>query len=168
MDQSDNLNYWFFNFAVISNLYLFQEVVVLNPRFIFLKVDIIIKKQNDNWNIKYSIIYLRYCTSCCCCHLLSRWIFRCSWFSDITQYLDHDKLSCISQLNKGESRNLQKWPNHFNGTTTFAANLLLLFGALPINFALYLKDLVVVVLWLFILQLFASLFSLVKSFTSSL
>ena len=35
MDQSDNLNYWFFVSVVISDLYLFQEFVSLNPCLIF-------------------------------------------------------------------------------------------------------------------------------------
>ena len=36
LDQSDNLNYCFL-FVVISDLYLFQENVLLNPCFIFSK-----------------------------------------------------------------------------------------------------------------------------------
>ena len=37
LDQSDNLNYYVFGCAVISDLYLFQEIVLLNPCFIFSK-----------------------------------------------------------------------------------------------------------------------------------
>ena len=36
-DQSHNLNYCFFVCVVISDLYLFQEIVLLNPCFIFPK-----------------------------------------------------------------------------------------------------------------------------------
>ena len=87
--------------------------------------------------------------------------------SNITQYLDLDKTSYISQLIKGKSRD-QKLLNYFDRTTTSASNLLPLFGVLSINFVLCSKNLLVVVLLLFILKLFASLFSLTKSFTSSL
>ena len=87
--------------------------------------------------------------------------------SNITQYLDLDKTSYISQLIKGKSRD-KKLLNYFDRTTTSASNLLPLFGVLSINFVLYSKNLLVVVLLLFILKLFASLFSLTKSFTSSL
>ena len=37
LDQSDNLNYCFLGSAVISDLYLFQEIALLNPYFIFSK-----------------------------------------------------------------------------------------------------------------------------------
>ena len=78
--------------------------------------------------------------------------------SDITQYLDCDKSSSISQLIKDKSRALQKLLNYFNGTKTCASNLPPLLGVLPFNFVLNSKDLLVVLL-LFILKLFAPLFS---------
>ena len=37
LDQSDNPNYCFADCVVISDLYLFQEIVLLNPCFIFSK-----------------------------------------------------------------------------------------------------------------------------------
>ena len=37
LDQSDNLNYYFFRCVVISDLYLFQEFVLLNLCFMFSK-----------------------------------------------------------------------------------------------------------------------------------
>ena len=37
LDQSDNLNYCFFVCVIISDLYLFQEIVLLNLCFIFSK-----------------------------------------------------------------------------------------------------------------------------------
>ena len=70
--------------------------------------------------------------------------------SDTTQYFDHDKSSSISQLIKGESRDLQKLLKYFNGTTTSASDILLSFGVLLIIFVLYSKDLLVVVLLLFV------------------
>ena len=35
LDQLNNLNYYFFGCVVIADLYLFQEIVLLNPCFIF-------------------------------------------------------------------------------------------------------------------------------------
>ena len=76
---------------------------------------------------------------------------------------DHDKSSSIS------NREISK--NYLNilmePQPTSASNILLLFGVLPINFELYSKDLLVIVLLLFIL-LQAALFSFASSFTSSL
>ena len=37
LDQSDNLNYCVFGYVVISDIHLFQELVLLNPCFIFSK-----------------------------------------------------------------------------------------------------------------------------------
>ena len=37
LDQSDNLNYCFFVCVVISDLYLFQEIIFLNRFFMFSK-----------------------------------------------------------------------------------------------------------------------------------
>ena len=53
--------------------------------------------------------------------------------SHITQYLNHDKSSFMSQLNKDNSRGLQKLLTYFNETTTSASNLLLLFGVLTLK-----------------------------------
>ena len=38
LDESDNPNYCFFGCLVISDLYLFQEIVLLNPSFLFHKI----------------------------------------------------------------------------------------------------------------------------------
>ena len=37
LDQPDNLNYYFYDCVVIADLYLFQEIVLLNSCFIFSK-----------------------------------------------------------------------------------------------------------------------------------
>ena len=87
--------------------------------------------------------------------------------SDIVHSFANDKSSPTSQLMKGWWSDLQKLLKYFNGTTTFASNILLLFGVLPINFVFYSKDLLVVVLLLFIL-LQAALFSFASSFISAL
>ena len=87
--------------------------------------------------------------------------------SDMIQYVDYGKSSSISQLIKARSRDLQKLVKYLNGIATSATNILLSFGVLPIIFVLYSKDLLVVVLLLFILKLFASSFSSAESFISN-
>ena len=57
--------------------------------------------------------------------------------SDIIHSFDNGKSSSISQLINGKSRDFQKLLKYFNGATTFASNMLLLFGVLLINFVLY-------------------------------
>ena len=52
--------------------------------------------------------------------------------SDIINSFEHDKSNSISQLINEKSRDLQKLFQYFNGTTTSASNILLLFGVLPI------------------------------------
>ena len=70
---------------------------------------------------------------------------------DITQYFDNLKSSSISQSIHSKSTKLKKLIKYFNGTTVFVSNVLALSGGLPINFALYSKKMLVVVLLLFIL-----------------
>ena len=66
-------------------------------------------------------------------------------------------------VNQWQMKTYLKLLKYFNGTTTSASNILLLFGVLPINFVFYLKDLLVIFLFLFILLL-AALFSFASSF----
>ena len=70
--------------------------------------------------------------------------------SDITQFFVHLKSSSISHLINGKSRDFQKLLKYFNGIATSASNILLSFDVLPIVFIFYSKDLLVVVLLLFI------------------
>ena len=70
--------------------------------------------------------------------------------SDIIHSFDHNKSIFISKLINGKSRNLQKLLKYLNGTTTSAFNALLSFGMLPSDFFLYSKDLLVIVLSLFV------------------
>ena len=70
--------------------------------------------------------------------------------SDITQFFVHLKSGSISQLINGKSRDFQKLLKYSNETATSASNILLSFDVLPIVFVLYSKDLLVVVLLLFI------------------
>ena len=64
---------------------------------------------------------------------------------------DHDKSSSVLQLISGLSIDLQKLLKYFNGTTTSASSILLSPNVLPINFAFYSKDLLLIVLLSFIL-----------------
>ena len=45
----------FYDCVVISDLYLFQEIVLLNLFYIFLKFDLIIYRQSNNWYIKFRL-----------------------------------------------------------------------------------------------------------------
>ena len=69
--------------------------------------------------------------------------------SDIIRYLEHDKLSSISQLIKGKSKDIQKLLKFFNGTTTSASNILLSFSVPSIIFILYSKDLLFIVVFFY-------------------
>ena len=69
--------------------------------------------------------------------------------SDIIYFFVHLKSSSISQLIKCKSRNLQKLLKYFNRATTSVSNLLAITSVSPVIFALYSKDLLVVVLLLF-------------------
>ena len=125
-DQSDNLNYCFL-FVLLFQIYICSKKM--------LKICIIIYKQSNNWNLKFSIIYLKCWSSCLyCCHWISSGVI------DITHSFDHDKSSSISLIIHGKSRNLQKLLKYLNGT-------ILSFSGLPINFTLYSKDLFVIVLF---------------------
>ena len=87
--------------------------------------------------------------------------------SIVIQAFKHDKSNSVSQLIKSKLRDLQKLLKYFNETATSAFNLLVLTGVFPVIFVLYLKDLLVVVLFLFIILSSLSVSS-VESFTSSL
>ena len=71
--------------------------------------------------------------------------------SDTRQYLDHDKSSSVLQVIKGKLKDLQKLLKYFNGTTTSVFNVLLSPAVLATISVLYSKDLLVGILWLFIL-----------------
>ena len=84
------------------------------------------------------------------------------YISDIILSFNHDKSSSIFDLINGKLRNLQKVHKHFNGTSSFAFNVLLSFGVLPINFVLYSKDILVicycsVVIYSIIISIFISI-----------
>ena len=77
--------------------------------------------------------------------------FRSFDISDNMQSSKHDKSSSILQLLKNKSKDLQKLITYFNRTINSATNVFQLAGVLRDTFALCLKDLLVVVLLLFIL-----------------
>ena len=106
MDQSDNLNYYFFVCVVISDLYLLQEIVVLIPCFTFCKNLILSLIDNDNWNIKFSIICLNGAPVICFAAMsgiggLGSGLPGTAGVinsSDIIHSFEHEKSSSISQL----------------------------------------------------------------------
>ena len=140
----------FFGCVVISELYLFQEIT-----------------QSNNWNIKFSIIYLKCSSSCLCCihliispHFSNYWYFQyyILWPWQIKFYFT------------GNQWQIQKSPKllkYLNWLTTSVSNVSLSSGVLPIIFVLNSKDLLVTVLLLFVL-LPSPLFSIAESFISSL
>ena len=85
-----------------------------------------IYRQSNNWNVKFSIIYLKCCSSClCCCHWIISAHFRSyEYIQDIIHPFAHDKSSSISQIINGKSRNLQKLLKYFIGKTTSVFNIL--------------------------------------------
>ena len=124
--------------AVISDLYFF-----LSSDFL-----------KNHWEIKISTIYLKSCTvNVSAIARLGELTITGAvlYFSDFTQFFNHDKSSSISLLIKGKSKDLQKLLKYSNETTTSAFNVLLLICVFPIIFVLYSKDLLVIILLLFIL-----------------
>ena len=126
----------FFDWVAFSDLYLFQEIVLLNPYLIISKMLIFsltgkVTTGTETlalftWNVA---LFAEVATS-----YLTGSVFGTALdvldVSDITQYLDHDKSSSISQLINGKSRDLQKLLKYFNGTTTSVSNVLLSFAVL--------------------------------------
>ena len=160
LDKSNNLNCSFL--VVISDLYSFQQIVLLNLCFVFSKNSIssFIEEVTTGtqsltliiWNVApaVNIAALGWIGGLASG---SSTILGVIDISDTKHYFDHEKLSSISQLIK-----------YCDGLTTFVFNILLLFAVLPINFVLYSKNLLLIVLLLFIL-LFSVLFSFASSFT---
>ena len=109
---------------------------------------------DDYWEIKISTIYLKSCiVNVSAIARLDELAITGAvlYFSDFTQFFNHDKSSSISLLIKGKSKDLQKLLKYSNETTTSAFNVLLLICVFPIIFVLYSKDLLVIILLLFIL-----------------
>ena len=138
----------FFVCVVISDEYLFQEIVPLNPCFIFSK-NIILSLIDK---VTTGVIYLKCYSSCL--YVTVAATVRAGGLafgflvtagvidiSDIIHSFDHNKSSSILQLVNGKSRDIQKLLKYLNGTTTSASIILLLLGVLPINFVLHSKDL---------------------------
>ena len=113
--------------VVISDLYLFQEMVLLNSCFIFyvnLMLSFIEKVTTANkvlalfiWNVAPVVNV----ASLVGTGGLVSGLAATSGVLDIskiTQFFDHGKPSSISQLIKGKSRVLQELLKYFNETTT--------------------------------------------------
>ena len=130
----------FFGCVAFSDLYLFQETILLNPCFIFSKNLMLL------FIDKVIILPLCCSSSLCCWNTVSRWIsgwigwcFRSSWyFRNYTIFQDY-KSSSIPQLIKGTSIDLQKLLKYFGGTTTSVLHILLLTSVLVIISVFYLK-----------------------------
>ena len=98
----------FFDCVVISDLYLFQETVVLNPCFTFSKNLMLsfIDKVTTVWDMKFSASN----------HEISSVML--FWCSIKTQSFVHNKSSSTSQFIKGKSRDLQKLLSYLSGIVT--------------------------------------------------
>ena len=128
LDQSCNLNCCLL-VVFISDLFLFQEIVLLNPCVKFSKK--LMFSFVDKVTTKFSSINLKCCSSCfCCCHLELFLIFQ------IYNFFVRGKSSSISLLIKDKSRDFQKLMRCFNGTTASVSNVLSA-GVLYFIFVLY-------------------------------
>ena len=130
MDKSDNLIYCFWLCCYIRSGFIPRNCSFKSLLYISWKFDIIINRQSDRHVVSVG---------------LAPPTSGALDMSDITHYFDHVKSSSISQIIKSKTRDLQKLLKCFNGTTTSAFNLLLLFDMLRIIFVLYSKALLVVV-----------------------
>ena len=105
MNQLNNLNCFFLGSVVISDLYLFQETVLLTPNFIFSKNKYIDKVNIGTKGLALVIIKLTPVM------LLSS--------SNNIQYFGDHKSNTISELIKGKSRDLQKFTKIFEWNNDF-------------------------------------------------
>ena len=129
--------------VVISDLYLFQKIVLLNPCFIFSKnlmLSFIDKVTTGTEGLALFVLNF----------VLFVFVASLAWtgglafgleatavvlyISDMIHSFDYDKSSSISQLIKDKLKNLQKFIKYFNGTTTSVSNVLLSFGVLSLLF----------------------------------
>ena len=126
MDQSYSLNCYFIGCIVISDLYLFQDIVLCNPYFkcsknlVLLFIDKVTMGTQSLalfiWNVAQVVNVASAGLSPVTATALD--------ISEFTQFFDHDKLRSISKLIKRNSKDLQKLLRYFNGTTTSASNLI--------------------------------------------
>ena len=88
----------YFGWFAISDLYLFQEIALLNPCFIFSK------------NLIFSLVELML--------IIIKFALVMLWCCVNTQSFVHNKLSSISQFINGKSRDLEKLLRYFSGIVT--------------------------------------------------
>ena len=110
--------------VVISDLYLFEEIVLLNIYFIYFKnfiLSLIDKVRTATWSLALFIwnvapvVYIAF-------NRLSPLTPGIIDMSDIIIHsFDHDKWSSVLQLIKDKSKNLQKILKYFSGTTNSCA-----------------------------------------------
>ena len=104
----------FFVCAVISDMYLFQEIVVLNPCFIFSRnlILLIEKVTTGTWNLALFIWNVVPVVCIASTSKSGRLAFGLPAtlgaidISDIIHSFDHDQSSSVSQLINGKSKNL--------------------------------------------------------------
>ena len=155
LDQSyNNLNCCFFGCVFIADPYLFQEIVLSSPYFMFFEnMLLFIDKVTTETKSLVPFIWkvtlvVSGCRICSVGGIEVGLVATPEGFdiSEIIYLFDHDKSSPISQLSKCKPRNLQKLLKYFNVTTSSVPNLVLLADVFLIIFVLYLKDLHVVLL----------------------
>ena len=134
----------FFGSVLISDLYFFQEIVLLSPCFKCSK-NWCFRLQTKHlelfiWNVALvvNITPLVGTGGLVLGLLIASGVFD---NLDVIQFFDHVKSVSVSQLIKLKSRYLKKLLKYFNVTTTSASNLLLSPGVLPIISVYYSKDL---------------------------
>ena len=116
MHQSDNLNYQFFG-CVISDLYLFQKIVLLNPCFLISKklvLSLMDKVTNGTqrlrlfiWNVP-PVVCFSATTGTAGLDSGSSSTATIIVISSIINSFNHEKSDSASQLINGKSRILQK------------------------------------------------------------
>ena len=125
-NQSYNPNYCFGLWCYFRSIFTPRNCSFNLLLQIFENYNVIVYRKSDIRDIKFSAIYLKCCISyfalvnCCWSCSLVPGLAATSRVLDISyiaQSFNHDKLSSISQLIIGKSRDLEKLHKDFNVTT---------------------------------------------------
>ena len=109
LDQSYSLNYCFLGIVVFSDLYLFQEIVPSNSCHIFPKHLLLLFIEK----VASGTVWLALFILNVACTGLAPPTSDVLDISEITEFFDYEKSSCILQLIKVRSRDLQKLHKYF-------------------------------------------------------